>query len=607
MSGWVVARCLLCAALLAGCAEARAPSLAGLDAGAILDNGPDASTGVDAVSGPDLHADPDSGAADPGSAPDSEWTADSRLDRAVDGDSTADGDAADTHAEMWRSSLYPGDWTPAFTDGSGRFLHDFSYAGYKNGEAEPAGSEGLEADVVADHGADPSGAQDSTAAFQAAIDAVTEVGGGVVLVPPGLFVLEGTLQIAASHTVLRGAGPDLSRLRFTRFEGLSHQAHIRVGGALSLGADLPLAQDADARETVVAVEDASTLVEGDDVALGWVITDDFVDQHGMAGTWQAFNGAWQPFAWRTVVSVDTTASPHQVTVDVPLRSAALVANQASLRPVAGYLEEVGVESLGLANAVDHFDAWTEDQVHVLELRGVKDGWVRDVASFAPPGLTQADPLADGSHLQSSGVLVRDSKRVTVSDSSMQRSQHRGGGGNGYLFEVRVSSEILFADCVATHGRHNFIQNWGFGATGIVWLRVRSEDGLAELGPGFPGVGSVGLSEFHHSLATANLIDNSFSTDGWGATNRKQWSSGAGHCATENVFWNTRGDGAQLQSLQFGWGYVIGTWPGVNVFTDPAASAGEGTAPEDFVEGEGLGAGLVPVSLYEDQLSRRLGR
>ena len=34
----------------------------------------------------------------------------------------------------WRSSLYPDAWTPAHTDAKGRFLHDFSYAGYRRGE-----------------------------------------------------------------------------------------------------------------------------------------------------------------------------------------------------------------------------------------------------------------------------------------------------------------------------------------------------------------------------------------------------------------------------------------------------------------------------------------
>ena len=82
--------------------------------------------------------------------------------------------------EGWRSSLYPADWAPGFADNEGRFLHDFSYAGYRNGEA-PLPTVSLESvfDVVQDFGADETGESDSTASIQSAIDAATAAGGGV--------------------------------------------------------------------------------------------------------------------------------------------------------------------------------------------------------------------------------------------------------------------------------------------------------------------------------------------------------------------------------------------------------------------------------------------
>jgi len=36
-------------------------------------------------------------------------------------------------AAPWRSSLYPETWQPGYADGQGRFLHDFSHAGYHSG------------------------------------------------------------------------------------------------------------------------------------------------------------------------------------------------------------------------------------------------------------------------------------------------------------------------------------------------------------------------------------------------------------------------------------------------------------------------------------------
>lgn len=42
----------------------------------------------------------------------------------------------DHDTDGWRSALYPVDWTPDFRDAQGRFIHDFSYAGYHGGLAD---------------------------------------------------------------------------------------------------------------------------------------------------------------------------------------------------------------------------------------------------------------------------------------------------------------------------------------------------------------------------------------------------------------------------------------------------------------------------------------
>ena len=104
---------------------------------------------------------------------------------------------------------------------------------------------------------------------------------------------------------------------------------------------------------------------------------------------------------------------------------------------------------------------------------------------------------------------------------------------------------------------------------------------------------TGLSETHHSLAMALLVDGAVSDDGWGMVNRRQESTGAGHTATENVFWNVTG--GLVRSYQYGWGYVIGTEDAL-VYVDPEddlvgmlAGNHEGTEPWDFVEGVDRGA------------------
>lgn len=474
----------------------------------------------------------------------------------------------------WRSALYPDDWAPGFGDDAGRFLHDFSYAGYAAGLMEPPTppvTVRLEA-----------GPGDRTAEVQAALD-----DGGVVLLAEGDWQLDDTLALRHSGTVLRGEGPGRTRLAFRKSSGLAFGEHLRVGAAPRLEGEWLLAGDAVAPGFTVKLASAAGLSPGDDVALGQVITADFVADHGMTGVWRAFNDTWQPFLWRRVVAV----TGDEVTLDAPIRNRLRVRDGAALKQVTGLLRDVGVEHLAVTNATDDGAAWAMSQVAVLTFSGVTDGWVRGVHSFSADG---------GAHVQSGGVRVHQSSRVTVADSSFGRAQHRGSGGNGYLFEVRQSSDVLFRDDVAEDGRHNFIQNWGFGTTGCVWLRVTSRGGFMQTAQGGTA-GGVGYSEFHHSLATANLIDSSRFDDGFSIVNRGAESTGAGHTGTETAFWNVSGEGL-LRSMQYGHGYVIGT-DGLAVALDEVFIA-NGTRPLDFVEGLDAGATLEPRSLYEDQLRRR---
>ncbi|MFO0579331.1 MAG: glycosyl hydrolase family 28-related protein [Polyangia bacterium] len=501
-----------------------------------------------------------------------------------------------------RSALYPADWTPSFRDAQGRFLHDVSYAGYKNGElALPLSPPGLTYDVVAKYGADPKGGKDSTAAIQSALDAAAAAGGGVVFLPAGLYRCDGLLDVSRSGVVLRGAGAAQSRIYFTRAQGMTDLSHVTFHGSVAAGPLVPLAQEGASQSFEVRLADAGTLAVGDDVSVGWVITPAFVEEHGMTGTWTVFLNQWKPFFRRQIRAIDRTVTPHRVTLDVPLRYPAKLRDQAALRRETGYLTGVGVESLGLASAVAWSDAWKSLRSHVLGFGAVKDGWIRGVESFVPP-----TPGAEMYHLQNGGLVIKDSKRVTVADTRLENAQNRGDGGCGYLFEISTSSEVLVRDSVGRNGRHNFIQNWDFGTTGLVFLRCLTEGSRIVYSETLP-LTYPAASEYHHSLTMACLVDSATIRDTWSALNRGSESSGAGHTATQDVFWNSGGSASGLvRSLQYGLGYVIGT-QSVQVDTSLTSSGGAGSAPEDFVELQDRGEQLDPPSLYEDQLQRRLQR
>ncbi len=509
-------------------------------------------------------------------------------------------DTAPVEEEGWRSALYPAGWTPGYAV-DGHFLHDFSYAGYHNGEDPLPVPTGPEYSVL-DYGADNTGLSDSCPAIQSAIDAASDAGGGVVSLPAGEYRCEDLLTISTSGVTILGEGSGSTALYFTRSDAMSDVSHLSFEGSLSVTAETLLTADVDALTVTLPVEDASAFSVGDDVSVGWVITDEFIEDHGMTGTWVSFNGQWRSFFRRDVVALDTASTPNTITVDVPIRYPALTRDSASVRQESGYLSECGVAGLSVSSVVSWEEAWSNDRSHVIGFDTTKDCWMDDVLSYESPNSDDDR----GKHLQSGGVIVVTSKRVTIANTTFEQAQNRGGGGNGYLFEISRASEILITDSVGRAGRHNFIQNWDFGTSGSVFLRTTSEDGEAVYDVDNEWLTWLGYSEFHHSLAMANLIDQSSTTDGWKGANRQDESSGAGHSATQNVFWNLSGDG-NIASYQYGDGYVIGT-EDLSVYTtvyDVLDS--EGTAPEDYTEGLDEGDELNPPSLYEDQLRLRLAR
>jgi hypothetical protein len=88
-------------------------------------------------------------------------------------------------------------------------LPDFSFAGYQSGEAAIP-SPAVVTNVM-DFGAVGNGIADDTAAFVAAIDAVSS---GAILIPAGRYKITDVLYIRKSNLVLRGAGVGSTTLVF---------------------------------------------------------------------------------------------------------------------------------------------------------------------------------------------------------------------------------------------------------------------------------------------------------------------------------------------------------------------------------------------------------
>jgi hypothetical protein len=166
----------------------------------------------------------------------------------------------------------------------------------------------------------------------------------------------------------------------------------------------------------------------------------------------------------------------------------------------------------------------------------------------------------------------------------------------------AGEEILAQDCVASYMRHG-ITFGNMRASGNVVHRGRI-DHSKETPNG-------GGSDFHRFMSQSNLIDNlTIVADVFLARYRPQGTTTHGITATQSVFYNTVGVSyhprfsyivASAQALQ---GYIIGTSGTAShaiVPADPHSGA------IDWLEGEGRGSTLTPVSLYESQLAKREGR
>jgi hypothetical protein len=529
--------------------------------------------------------------------------------------------AADV-APQWRSSLYPVDWEPGFTDAEGRFLHDFSYAGYHAGEKPlPTEIPGKRVDVTQPpYNADNTGKLSASRAIQQAINDVGLSGGGTVYLPEGFYRLtfdqygvQSAIFITYSNVVLQGAGVGKTFL-FLDEKVTRNKVMISIKSVFenftwnqsSSSVTQAIRADMSAQQSVVPLAGTPLFNVGDWVLAQYDATDDWVAEHNMSDGWDA--SIRGPSFFRQVIAVDK--EQNTITLDGPVRYAVRVRDNGRVYKVSEPLQEIGLADFsigmrehpattGWGNA-DHSNYGTgaydvHGSIAVL-IHGVVNGWVRDVATYKVEG-------NQWSHIHSIGFYIDQSRHVTLSRVSVENPQYRGGNGNGYPFVV-AGQDCLYDNLRAINGRHNFTITT-MKANGNVIYRGYISNPIQSL-----------AADFHAHLSMANLIDNlTIDQDRFDAVDRSSSAGVSGFpkhgvSTTASVFWNNIGLSYRadlpviIHSQQYGWGYVIGSrGPAAKVMV----SANERTQPVDFLEGEGLGAGLNPQSLYVDQLERRLRR
>lgn len=540
----------------------------------------------------------------------------------------------------WRSALFPHYWQSPNNDSSydfytDAFLQDYSYAGYRiRATGFPSTSLSQTQLTVYNvtgppYYADNTGQTDATAKIQAAIDDAGANGGGLVYLPAGTYKVspQGSnnfaLRINSSKVVLRGASESTTFIynasnsmrskHVIRVEGLTSAGHLYTNSSTP---STPITQDLMGPTTVIPVANPGLFSVGNWVTIRADVTDDWALEHGEIA-WIGQGSTLGGFAYRRrVVAVDS----NSITVDVPTRyviktrdNARVVRN--STNPDFGLIE-CGVEylSIGMADrtgtsgwgendySVSNSNAWHADGSCAIMLVRVRDCWVRNVKSYHPSSNSTS------AHLLSNGIVVNDSCRVTIVNCNFQRPQYGGGNGNGYMYRLSNSSEVLVNQCQASVSRHGFVVS-SMRSSGNVFLRCTDSTTGRQIGGGSNPQFTGGAGNDHHMhFSHSNLIDACTADNSYFTATYRPFGGMAGHniTASHTTFWNTVGTGTSggsvVRSEQARYGYIIGTSGSRSgIYTTPMYAQ---LNPEDYYEGIGQGASLSPQSLYEEQLALR---
>ena len=261
----------------------------------------------------------------------------------------------------WRSVLYPADWQPP-TDASfyqDKFIQDFSYAGYRRGEAAIPRIKGPVFDVTS-YGADPSGTADSTVAIRTALAAASRAGGGVVSLPPGTFKIAGSnggevLRISESGVVLRGSGPDKTFLLNTNVN-MRDLATIRIRGLNPTeGPAVSIIADITTPTKRIHVANASSFAPGNLIEVLRDFTKSWIIEHGQQAYWNTTTDIPDPANYRRLVTAVNTTE-NWIEIDIPLRYTCLTRDNARVRKLFGRIKDLQVnkEDASLNKSGDFF-------------------------------------------------------------------------------------------------------------------------------------------------------------------------------------------------------------------------------------------------------------
>jgi hypothetical protein len=458
---------------------------------------------------------------------------------------------------------------------------DFSYAGYMSGGVA------LPVAPVKKRIA-PSGGDDTTA-IQAAIDEVSQlplVNGlrGAVQLERGRFHCNGTLKIKASGVVLRGSGSGEAETAI-EMTGDPHVAIALTGERLitPLGFSTTVADAyVPAGAMSLSVRDASGFKVGDTVEIVRPATAEWVHfmgmdtlvRNGKKETWVGTDLKTE----RTVVAV----RGRELRFDVPLADSYdakyLGADGTTVSKVShtGQVEQVGVEHLRIV-APARKVTLNDKHFNGVELKSVKDGWVRDLRIENTTGPVNLDNAT---------------RRVTVTQVDVTQAMDLVGAAKSADFSVD-GTQILIDRCSANESNVFYI------ATG-----AREQGPNVVLHSVFHGDGHV---QPHQRWSTGLLVDSTEVPEGGiDLMNRGAMGSGHGWTMGWGVVWNSSAKSFLIQMPPGSANWGIGNRGEQQLDKMKTFDPGPELPllPQGLIDSQEKP--VAPASLYLEQLKERLG-
>jgi hypothetical protein len=401
-------------------------------------------------------------------------------------------------------------------------LPDFSYAGYRSGEAPlPVVARGVS---IKEFGAKGDGETDDTAAF---LKALATVKSGAIEVPPGHYRITDILEIKRSRIVLRGAGPDKSVLFFPKplndlkpnwgatTTGQPTSNYSWSGGFVwfrgNLGARALATITANALrgDTTVRVSSATDLSVGQRVEILETDTtnNSLADQlySGDAGDTSKLLGSTRASIVCHIVKI----TGDSIELDRPLRFDTKPEWHPRVLSFEPTVSESGVENLGFEFPVTPYAGhFTELGFNAVAFSGVSDCWARNLRiANADSGI-----FANG-YFCTIRTVVYESARTP--DKTFGSTGHHGFGFEG--------EDNLFTDF---DFRTQFIHD--------ITVDHNASGNVSAHGKG------VDLCFDHHRRA----VNENLFTDIDAGAGTHLWRSSGGdalgkHAGARNTFWNVR--------------------------------------------------------------------